>query len=260
MKILFCLLSAVLLLNSCDFVQKRAHSLNQNEEAIKELNNGNLDKALALFRESLKNGGLGKEERGIVYQNMAKVFEYRQETDSIKRYLELAIKQFDPTSLKGLTAQGELDLYGGNVPRGLLSLKKAWLKDSSDFLVNNLLGLVYVGEQGAEYVDAHKAVYHARKSHESGNSRASKDLLARACFVAENYNEATKLYAELSKEYPTDNAVYLFNLGMSKYEQGQQVEAMKDFNAAIAKDSTLAADLDLYLYPEEEQLEEEPLP
>jgi len=236
----FLILSA---LYSCKPIPKEQDAIDLNDKALTLLSEGKYDESVAMFREALQNPRITQASKGTIYRNMALVFEEQQIPDSSIHYSTIAAKCFRKNSYEYLVNMGNVDLLTGKTAAAKIKLLRAADMKPDEMIVNNLLGLLYLGEYEEEFMDLEKALKYNKRAYQLSNSRTTAFILGINYYNLEDYESAEIYYEQAYTEKP-DNASYAFNNALVKYKLNKKADAELLFNKVLTIDSTYRETID----------------
>jgi tetratricopeptide (TPR) repeat protein len=235
----------IILLFSCNQIPTEADAIKQNQDGINYMNEGKYELALAEFTEAIKTPRLSQEAKGTLYRNIGLTYHELNKIDSSLHYYTIAAKTYRKNSYDYLVNMASVDLLTGKVNAALSKLNKAAAIDPDDLIVNNSLGLIYLGDYGDGFIDVEKALVYNKKAFEVSNSRITEDILGRNYYEVGNYELAEMHYEKILGEYP-DVVVYNLNTGMIKYKLNKINEGDQFFRKVLEQDSTYKETIDYF--------------
>ena len=128
---------------------------------------------------------------------------------------------------------GEIALLEGKPNAALVAYNKAYEKDPNDFQVNNALNLFYLdlADERPQYSNYPKALTYALKANEVQTSDITKQNLAIAYHLNENYKQAISLMSSVTNIAGQPYVAYW--LGLSYAGDEQPVNAKRYLQIAI---------------------------
>jgi tetratricopeptide (TPR) repeat protein len=247
MKKLFALFIAVLLL--FQFACKNSapeNSINEiNQQGIEFMNAGKYDSALLSFFKAIEIPGIPKDSKGTIYRNIALTYKEMSKPDSTIHFSTLAAKCYAKSSFNYLVNTADVDLAKGKIAVALTKLNKAVNIYPNEMIVNNTLGLIYMGEYDESFTNLDKALRYNSKAFELNGGRVTEDLLARTFYKMENYEKAELHFEHLLENYP-DMISYPLNTGMIKFKLKKIAEADELFDKVLLLDSSYKETIDVF--------------
>ncbi len=236
MKIFYLFLLLTLLF-ACNSSREDTMKMDElNEKGIQLMDKQDYEGALIHLRNAKKYTKAENTSKSNLYRNMAIAFEFLDNIDSNRYYLERGIEVADKNSFYYYLNSAELALLDNDIPKGLEFLKKAEPLTTSKMEINNDYALIYFGDYDEKYIDDQKAYDYSKKAYEESQQVALKDMLAACALNLEKYTESIKLYQELSTEFPS-NMYFKFQLGCAKYLGGYEDEGEQLMAYAAARDN-----------------------
>jgi tetratricopeptide (TPR) repeat protein len=237
-KILIPLLP-LLLLFSCKEMGGENDAIRINQQGIDFMNAGKYELALQAFFKAANSTRLSKDSKGTIYRNICLTYIDLQKKDSAIHFSALAAKCFKKNSFDNLVNLAEVDILTGKTASGLTRLLKAVKMNPDEMSVNNVLGLIYLGEYDATLTDLDKALTYNLKAYELNEGRGTEDVLARTYYKMNDYEKAESHYEHLLQKH-ADIISYSLNMGMTKYKMKKRGEAERLFEKVMTMDSTYA--------------------
>lgn len=230
---------------SCNQFPTEADALKLNEAGIILMNEGKYEQAIASFKEAIQNSGLNTNSKGNIYRNMALAYHEQTIIDSAVHYSTLAAKCFYKNSYDYLVNMAYVDILVGKTGIAKSKLLKAETINSEDMAVNNILGLIYLGDYGAEFTDLEKGLRYNKKAYEINGSRGTEDILARNYYELGEYENAEVHYDHVYSKYP-GIVIYALNTGLTKYKLKKKFDADLLFKKVLAMDSSYKETIEIF--------------
>jgi tetratricopeptide (TPR) repeat protein len=201
-------------LNGCDKVR---------EQAIAQVHQDDLQKTFAQAHR-LHDQGRSKEAirvfEGIVQDPSASP---AQKSEAL-RYISLGYYELGNYPLSGeyaaqaaaffpeqsyeyLVNMADADLMLGRVPEARVRLSRAVELRPRSLAANNVLGLLYLGDNGAQYADYPKALGFNQAAYDIAPGRITRIVLARSYLSVHDYALAAGHLRELHQQFPQDARV-----------------------------------------------------
>ncbi len=216
-----------------------------NQDGIEYMNGGKYDSALQAFFKAIEIPKISKDSKGTIYRNIALTYKEMNKPDSAIHFSTLAAKCYAKNSFDYLVNTADVDLAKGKIAVALKKLNKAVNIYPDEMIVNNTLGLIYMGEYDESLTDLEKALLYNSKAFEMNGGRVTEDLLARTFYKMENYEKAASHFEHLVENYP-DMIVYPLNMGMTKFKLNKIAEADKFFDKVLLLDSSYKETIDVF--------------
>lgn len=241
----YCIAGLLLLLFSCKQMPAKEDPVSLNQKGIELINEGKHEEAILVFLKAIKDKKLSKDTRGTIYRNIALTYNQLDKKDSSIHFSTLASKCYRKSSYDYLINAADVDLLRGKTAQALTKLLKAQNIDPDEMVVNNTLGLLYMGEYDEAFTDLDKALVYNLKAFDKNSSRNIEEVLALNYYNLENYEKAELHYEHLRQNYP-DMITYTLNAGLTKHKLKKKDEADRLFDEVIAKDSSYRATIDVF--------------
>ncbi|MEO6254901.1 MAG: hypothetical protein ABIO79_16440 [Ferruginibacter sp.] len=235
----------IFFLFSCQDMPTEDDAIKKNQEGINHMNEGKYQLALVDFNEAINNPRLTLISKGTIYRNIALTYHELNKLDSSIHFSTLGAKCYKKNSYDYLVNMGNVDLLTGKTSVALVKLLKAAALEPDDLSVNNILGLIYLGDYGEEFSDPEKALNYNKKAFEISNSRITEDILGRNYYDLGKYELAEMHYERIHEQYPNE-LNYTLNIAMIKYKLKKPIDAELLFNKIIAQDSSYKETIDVF--------------
>lgn len=220
------MLSILLVLISCKSNQQRNLADDFNNQGLLLTDEGRERDAIYAFRQAVNASEDSDPDRGVFLRNLAATFRAAGILDSAKYFYRLAANTYPQDSHDYLIIYANIFLVDNNVDSSLVYLEKAYRIDSSDPVVNDLLGLIYLGDYDRSFYNPDKALQYNLASHKIFQKASSKFVLAKNYYYLNDMERSLRLFREIHEEYP-DIIYYLEGLIMVEQEMGNLVGAAK---------------------------------
>lgn len=125
-------------------------------------------------------------------------------------YAAKAAAYYPQGSYDYLVNMADADLMQGKVPEAATKLEQAHALEPRGLAANNVLGLLYLGDNGEQYSDHRKALAYNRAAFEIEPGRITGIALARNYVALHEYEQARAHLFDLSQRYADD--AYIRNL------------------------------------------------
>jgi tetratricopeptide (TPR) repeat protein len=206
-----------------------------NDKGLAFLNEGKELEARLAFLQAAQYRNISDSNRTNYLENVAVSYLRTPYKDSAKYYFKKALSLNPVGSYYNLVYSGYIKLIDNQIDSSAYFLEKAYARDSSKPTVNNLLGLLYMGEYSKDFYDPYKALKYNRKTCELLQDGVSKFVLAKNEYLVNNVRRSEQMFEELYREAP-DYVPYLVSLIMIKQELAKLEEANKLMLVLKAKD------------------------
>lgn len=165
--------------------------------------------------------------------NLAYVYSSEGKDDLALATFKEALPLASQDSLDYYLISGEIALLEGKPNAALIAYNKGYAKDPNDFQINNALNLFYldIADERTQYSDVSKALGYAIKANQIQPSDLTKQNLAIAYHLNENYKQSISLLSSISN---ISTQPYLaFWLGLSYAGDNQPTNAKYYLRIAI---------------------------
>ncbi len=217
---------ALFVLTSCNLLgAQKAGEL--NDKGLEAMDNGQLELAIDYFSEALEQRIIDKSVKATCLRNLAIAWEEFGNADSSRHYSLAAAELIGEDTYEYEVYMADVSMIDGDIPAAIQRLQTAKIKGGENMEVCNLLGLIYLGEYGTDYIDYEQAAYYNRKAYEQGESRATSYLLALSEYYLDNNDVALEIFKRMQTDYPSftdaqyfEGIIYLEN---GEFERGVAV-------------------------------------
>lgn len=197
-----------------------------NDKGLAYLNEGKEREARLAFLQASQYKNISDSDRTNYLENTAISYLRTPFKDSAKYYFQKALSLNPVGSYYYFVYRGYIKLIENELDSTADFLEKAFAKDSTKPTVNNLLGLLYMGEYGKDFYDPYKAIKYNRKTYELLQDGVSKFVLAKNEYLVNKVQLSEQMFEELYRDAP-EYTPYLVSLIMIKQELGESAEASK---------------------------------
>ena len=210
-------------------VSNEAQAAEVNEAGNRYLNEGRNEEAKSAFLQASRYRNIPDSMRTTYFNNLALAYLETAQPDSAQFYYKQAALLNAENSYNYLVSMGNVSLIDNDIGRAVSRFEKAYILDSTKLIVNNCLGLIYLGDYDPSYADPVFALHYNKKAFDILNANGATDGISKSV-LAENYyklNDVSKamlLFQELHEAYPL-HVSYLATLIMLKQEKGLGKEA-----------------------------------
>ncbi|WP_256579509.1 tetratricopeptide repeat protein [Pseudomonas sp. YY-1] len=119
-------------------------------------------------------------------------------------YAAKAAAYYPQGSYDYLVNMADADLMQGRVPEAAARLEQAQAMEPRGLAANNVLGLLYLGDNGEQYADYPKALVYNRAAFEIEPGRITEIALVRNYLALHEYEQAHVHLLDLSRRYADD--------------------------------------------------------
>jgi len=210
--------SFFLLLYSCKPGELKTATI-ENGTGLRLYEKGEYKRALYFFMKAAAHENLPDSNKAIFFANIAHAYANIHQADSAKYFYKKASEAYLPGSVNATLSMVNLFLIDEKIDSAKRYLELAYSTDSSSGEVNNLLGLIYIGDYGQAYYNPEKAYKFNNKAFLVFRDAASKFALAKNEYFLNNVDKSITLFSQLRRENP-GNENYLVSLILIKIENG----------------------------------------
>lgn len=202
-------------------------SLDYNNQGIAYMNEGNLDAAEQSFSKAIETlDSKNKDEMVTAYINLATIYQSKGDIESAKSAYKKALIYLTESDAQYYGIQGILRLFENDIPEAISLFDQAIKIDSQNYTANNYLGLIYLGQMGAEFVNPEKAIgYNLKLYQKDPSDMIAVQNLALNLFQLGRFEEAMPLFEQLYKIMP-ENPLLQYYLGLTYYQLGYSEDAI----------------------------------
>lgn len=203
---------------SCDSKQSTVEKAKDlNREGLDYFEKGDYKEARRLFFEATEQPNLPDTTRAIYFENIADAYARDTLYDSARTMYTTAAKLYPHPVPKYYINMAYAYFQYSRIDSALSMLEAGFRADSNNAVINNLLGLVYLGEYDKEHFDPGKAYRYNLKARKLYLDARTKLMLAKNEYHINNTWRALALFRQLHLEYPSEKA-YLISLILIKAE------------------------------------------
>jgi len=171
---------------------------------------GQSRQAIAKFEEVVNSPVATDAEKAHALRFISLGYYELNEFPRSGEYAAKAAAYYPPGSYDYLVNMADADLMQGRVLEAAAKLEQAHALAPRGLAVNNVLGLLYLGDNGEQYSDHGKALAYNRAAFEIEPGRITEIALVRNYLVLEDYEQAHAHLLDLSQRYADD--AYISNL------------------------------------------------
>lgn len=212
-------------ISSCN-IANQAEAAQLNENGLIAMDNGELELAIDYFKQAIDKKGLDKSTAATCLRNLAVAWDEFGNTDSSKYYSLKAAEVIGKDTYEYELYLADVDMIDGNTASAIERLERAKNIGGENMEICNLLGLIYLGEYGEDFIDFKQAAYYNRKAYQQGESRATTYLLALSEYYTDNNDEALMLFQSMRQNYPQFLDAMYFE-GVIMLENGELEEGIQ---------------------------------
>lgn len=197
-----------------------------NKKGLSFLENQQYDSAVYLFKKAAQTKSVSQNNKVNILRNVAITYTEMEETDSAKLFYKKAAAASSKNSYDFLVNHADVSLLDGDIPQAISNLQAAWDLDNKKVDVNNMLGLIYLGEYGTPYLNPDKALRYNLKAFEINKDRNTQFVLGKNYYQLKKYDKALVIFKALHKTFPAYTS-YLTSLILINEDAGNAAEAEK---------------------------------
>lgn len=220
-------------------------SVNTNNKALTSFNSGDNKSAIDQLQQAT-NDATNDETKITTLKNLGYVYstegQNNQALSTFKEVLALTTKD----TFDYYLVSGEVALLEGKTNEALSNYNKAYKINPENFQINNALALFHLDleEVAPKYTDYSKALLYAKKANELSPSEISKQNLAIAYYLNENYSETISL---LSSSNFTQHPYAAYWLGLAYLANEDDINAKIYLQKAIDGGAEVPQEIHDYL-------------
>ena len=201
--------------------------LDYNNQGMMHMNEGNFDAAEESFTKAIESiNHKNKDEIVTAHINLATIYQNKGDIESAKSTYEKALEYLTEADAQYFAVSGILEMFNNDVRDAIGLFNKALEIDPQNHTADNYLGLIYLGQMGAEYADPAKAFTHNLNLYKKDPSDpVGLQNLALNYFQLGQFEDAMTLFEQLIEVMPNNPLVQYF-LGVSYYRLGYTNDAI----------------------------------
>lgn len=203
------LLCSLLACSACDDVDDAANGAGSElqqlrQQALQLHNAGQSDEAIRQFESIAEHPELSASDKADVLRNIS--LGYYEAGDYAKsgEYARRAAQLLPEGSPLYLVNMADAELMAGEVEAAISRLEQAYRLEPDSLAVNNVLGLIYLGDNGRQYQDLDKALRHNQAAYRISPNRITRIVLVRTLLARGEREQAGEHLRELRETYPQD--------------------------------------------------------
>ncbi len=227
------LLLTLLFMQCASKHQQDANKL--NNEGLKYLEMGDERSAIFTLHKALEQIQKDKKLQAKILRNLGIAYKQKFVRDKLNSHNALdsagfyffnAANKSDINSFDYELNMGDLSLVRDKIDSAIFYLEKAYNLNPNESSVNNVLGLIFLGEEGRDFFDPGKALKYNLTTYRLNPGRLSKFVLGKNYMYLQEYSNAEPLFLDLYKQFP-DFVDYLFALIVIEKKLGKIDESSK---------------------------------
>ncbi|MFT3935799.1 MAG: tetratricopeptide repeat protein [Chitinophagaceae bacterium] len=193
----------------------------QNNAGLALYNKADYKKARYFFLKAASHENLPDTNMAVFFYNIARTYSITSEMDSAKYFYQKSCKLYSATSQAFKISKASIFLLESKTDSARKVLEEGYEIDSTNGTINNLLGLIFIGEYGEDYFNPNVAYKFNVRAYSYFKDEPSKFALAKSEYFVYNTERAISLFSQLHRQYPK-NETYLTSLILIKGEKGDQ--------------------------------------
>ena len=210
LKIVFmiCLCFAIF---GCDKIEstlknnKHKNEIKNNFAQSQELQDrGNNTEAIANFKKIEADPAASNQQKASALRYISLSYYESGDYQRSGDYAAKAAAYYPVNSYYYLVNMADADLMQNRVPSARDRLERAVKIDPHKLSANNVLGLLYMGDNGKQYADFKKALEFNQAAFDIAPGRVTQIVLVRNLIKLEQYSKAEINLNELKLKYPND--------------------------------------------------------
>ncbi|MFZ2038621.1 MAG: hypothetical protein WAV11_01640 [Minisyncoccia bacterium] len=216
-----------------------------NNKALDAYNSGDSDQAIAQFRQASQDAVTNTNKINSL-KNLAYAYSTEGKDDLALSTFQEALALASTDSVDYFLISGEIAELENKPNAALIAYNKAYVKDPSDFQVNNSLSLFFLDlyDVHPQYSDYAKALSYAQKANQAQNDNISKKNLALAYYFNENYTQTISLLRSVNI---SNEPSYAYYLGLAYAQTNDTFNAKLYLRQAIAGGMTVSKEVNDYI-------------
>lgn len=186
--------------------QAQVQALKSEAEQLHD--EGQTERAITQFEAVVKNPAASHAQKADSLRYISLGYYELGDYPRSGEYAAKAAALYPEGSYDYLVNMADADLMQDRIPEAVAKLERAFALAPRQLAVNNVLGLVYLGDNGAEYADYPKALSYNKAAFEIAPGRITEIVLARNYLLLEDYAMAEQHLSDLSQRYAEDGYVH----------------------------------------------------
>lgn len=209
MKKVWILLTAMLCLASagCGDAERSLAEQTLRLEAERLHDDGQSEQAIAKFEQLIASPLASDSQKAYALRYISLGYYELGDYPRSGEYAAKAAAFYPEGSYDYLVNMADAELMLGKVPEAVVRLKQAIALAPRKLAANNVLGLVYLGDNGEQYVDYHKALVYNQAAYEIEPGRITRIVLVRNLLGLQEFEQAKSHLLQLRERYADDGHV-----------------------------------------------------
>lgn len=171
---------------------------------------GQSEQAIAMFQTIVQSPAATDAQKAHALRFISLGYYELEDFPRSGEYAAKAAAYYPEGSYDYLVNMADAELMQGKVPQAAARLEQAVAKEPHKLPANNVLGLLYLGDNGDEYIDYRKALIYNRAAYRIEPGRITGIVLARNYLALQDHVQAREQIESLVEHYPEDG--YIRNL------------------------------------------------
>lgn len=176
-------------------------------EAERLHDDGQSEQAIAKFEKLVASPAASDAQKAYALRYISRGYYELGDYPRSGEYAAKAAAFYPEGSYDYLVNMADAELMLGKVPEAVVRLEQAIALAPRNLAANNVLGLVYLGDNGEQYVDYRKALIYNQAAYEIEPGRITEIVLVRNLLALQEYEQARTHLLDLSQRYADDEHV-----------------------------------------------------
>jgi tetratricopeptide (TPR) repeat protein len=186
--------------------QAQLHALRLEAERLHD--DGQSEQAITRFEKLVASPAASDAQKAYALRYISLGYYELGDYPRSGEYAAKAAAFYPKGSYDYLVNMADAELMLGKVPEAVVRLEQAVAMAPRKLAANNVLGLVYLGDNGEQYVDYRKALVYNQAAYEIEPGRITEIVLARNLLALQEYQQARTHLLDLSQRYADDTYVH----------------------------------------------------
>jgi tetratricopeptide (TPR) repeat protein len=194
----------------------------QNITGLELYEKGDYKKSLYFFLKAANHTDIPDSNKAIYFDNIAHAYFHTSQPDSAKFFYKKVCQLAQSNRSDCNISLANLLLLDDKIDSARSLLEEIVAKDSTNGAVNNLLGLIYIGDYGQAFFNPELGYKFNNRAYWYFRDAGSKFALAKNEYFLNNTEKAIALFSQLHQQFPK-NEGYLVSLILMKGEKGDRL-------------------------------------
>lgn len=198
-------------LSGCDKIQNQIKASNHKNEikttfaqSQKLQDNGSNTDAIENFKKIEADPAASDQQKASALRYISLSYYELGDHPRSGEYAAKAAAYYPVDSYYYLVNMADADLMLGRIPAARERLEKAIKINPHELAANNVLGLLYLGDNGLQYADFNKALVFNQAAFDIAPGRITQIVLVRNLIKSGLYDKAEENVNALKLKYPSD--------------------------------------------------------